>query len=201
LPVNANNIFFLILSLYFYYWIGNLLEREWGTPKFTLYYLSGMVLSVLTGLIVYFTGGTGIIYGAFYINLSMFFAFAVLYPDLQILLFFVIPVKVKWLAWLDAALFAVNILSAAFQLDLLGALLPVVAPMRIPSAPSSSSPPPSSRKKRPGSRAITTSALSAAGRTRSIPTSSSDTVPAARATTASARTTFLITSISPLDSG
>ncbi len=127
LPVNAGNVFFFILSLYFYYWIGNLLEREWGTPKFTLYYLSGMVLSVLTGFIVYFTGGTGIIYGASYINLSMFFAFAVLYPDLQLLLFFIIPVKVKWLAWVDAALFAVSIVSSALQLNLLGALLPLVA--------------------------------------------------------------------------
>ena len=126
MPGNSS-IFVLLLSLYFYYWIGSLLEREWGTPKFNLYYLAGMLLSVLTGFIVYFTGGSGVVWSAGYINMSMFFAFAALYPDMQVLLFFVVPVKVKWLAWLDAGLFAVDILSAAFRLDLIGALLPLVA--------------------------------------------------------------------------
>lgn len=120
-------LFSLAISLYFYFWIGSMLEREWGTPKFTLYYLSGMVLTILTGFIVYLSGGNGSVVGANYINLSMFFAFAALYPDMQVLLFFIIPVKVKWLAWLDAALFAVDILGSAFRLDLIGALLPVVA--------------------------------------------------------------------------
>lgn len=124
---DSSNLFNLAISLYFYFWIGSMLEREWGTPKFTLYYLSGMVLTILTGFIVYLTGGNGSVWGAYYINMSMFFAFAALYPDMQVLLFFIIPIKVKWLAWLDAALFAVNILGSAFQLNLIGALLPVVA--------------------------------------------------------------------------
>lgn len=127
MPANANNPFLLILSLYFYYWIGGLLEREWGVPKFNLYYLAGMLLSILTGFIVYFTGGSGVVWSAAYVNMSMFFAFAALYPDMQVLLFFVIPVKVKWLAWLDGALFAVEILRSALQLNLIGALLPLVA--------------------------------------------------------------------------
>ena len=62
-----------------------------------------------------------------YINLSMFFAFATLYPDLQFLLFFIIPVKAKWLAWFDAAWFALSVLRYLFQGHLLLALIPVVA--------------------------------------------------------------------------
>ena len=57
----------------------------------------------------------------------MFFAFAVLYPDTQFLLFFFIPVKVKWLAWFDAAYFALQVLLSLLQGSLLGALLPVIA--------------------------------------------------------------------------
>ena len=91
--------FALLISLYFYYWIGSTLERQWGTAKFNLYYISGALLTVLgvvlasliTGNPYLTAAGTG------YVNLSMFFAFATLYPNLQFLLFFIIPVKAKLL--------------------------------------------------------------------------------------------------------
>ena len=57
----------------------------------------------------------------------MFFAFAVLYPDTRFLIFFLIPVKVKWLAWIDAAYFAFQVLLSLLGGDILGALLPVIA--------------------------------------------------------------------------
>ena len=102
----------LLISLYFYYWIGTTLERQWGTAKFNLYYLSGMLLTVLgvvlasliTGNYYLTAAGTG------YVNLSMFFAFAFLFPDTTVLLFFILPIKMKWLAYLDAALFAFDII-------------------------------------------------------------------------------------------
>ncbi len=117
----------LMLFLYLYYMIGTTLEREWGTAKFSLYYISGVVLTVVTGAVIGLLAGTAHIAGAHYINLSMFFAFAVLYPDTQFLLFFFIPVKVKWLAWFDAAYFALQVLLSLLQGSLLGALLPVIA--------------------------------------------------------------------------
>ncbi len=52
---------------------------------------------------------------ATYLDLSLFLAFATLYPNLQFLLFFIIPVKAKWLAWLDAALLAFNFISYLAQ--------------------------------------------------------------------------------------
>ena len=61
-----------------------------------------------------------------YINMSMFFAFAMLYPD-AIVLLLIIPVKIKYLAWFFAALFAVDILISLFSLSLSGVLLPIVA--------------------------------------------------------------------------
>ncbi len=113
-------IFFLALSLYFYYFIGSVLEREWGTTKFTLFYFIGVLFNIAVGFVV---GGASM----HYVNLSMFFAFATLYPDMQFLLFFVIPVKVKWLAVLDAVLFALDMAEMALAGEYLLVLLPVVA--------------------------------------------------------------------------
>ncbi len=62
-----------------------------------------------------------------YVNLSMFFAFATLYPEMQFLVFFIVPVKVKWLAWLDAALFVLDMAEMALAGAWLLMLLPVVA--------------------------------------------------------------------------
>jgi membrane associated rhomboid family serine protease len=119
IPLNSN-LFFLAISCYFYYFIGNMLEREWGNGKFTMFYLIGVVMNIIVGLIF----GTAIMYFA---NLSLLFAFATLYPNLQILLFFIIPIKVKWIAWFDAAFFVWTIISSLIQHDFVYALLPVVA--------------------------------------------------------------------------
>lgn len=127
-PLNTN-LFFLAISLYFYYFIGSVLEREWGTAKFTLYYLSGTVLTLLSAVAASLITGNFnyTIYGTNYINLSMFFAFAMLYPDMQVLLFFLIPVKVKWLAWLDGALFAAGIVGSVITGSVIGWLTPIIA--------------------------------------------------------------------------
>ena len=121
--------FALLISLYFYYWIGSTLERQWGTAKFNLYYISGTLLTVLgvvlasliTGNPYLTAAGTG------YVNLSMFFAFAFLFPDTTVLLFFILPVKMKWLAYLDGALFAFDIIKAIGAHNWAGAVLPIVA--------------------------------------------------------------------------
>ena len=117
----------LLISLYFYYWMGNMLENYWGTPKFTIYYLSGIVLTVLASFLAHFLGGGGEISGLHYVNMSMFLAYATLYPDARVYLFYLIPVRIKWLAWLDLAYFAVGVLSSIGYGDWGGALAPVVA--------------------------------------------------------------------------
>lgn len=119
--------FNLILSLYFTYFIGTMLEREWGTPKFNLYYFSGVILTILTGIISHYAFGFSTILGTYYVGMSMFLAFAALYPDAQLMLLYIIPVKAKWLALADVALFAVDIIAALLRGSFLNALLPVVA--------------------------------------------------------------------------
>jgi hypothetical protein len=124
---SQGDVLWLALFLYLYYMIGTTLEREWGTAKFNLYYFSGVALTLFVGILAGLVFRTNIyITGAEYVNMSMFFAFAMLYPDIQFLLFFFIPVKVKWLAWIDAAIFAIAVVSNLFTNPLF-ALLPVVA--------------------------------------------------------------------------
>ena len=121
----TNSIIWLAIALYFYYFIGNTLEREWGPGKFTIYYLCGMLFNILYGTLIWLITGANMGLDASYINLSMFFAFATLFPDTVVLLFFIIPVKVKWLAYVDAAFFFIIMLIniASFPLN----LLPLVA--------------------------------------------------------------------------
>ena len=120
----------LVLSLFFYYQIGNTLERQWGSGKFTIYYLSGVVLTVLASFLAYALGGSGLIAGLHYVNLSLYLAYAMLYPEAYINLFFLvffIPVKIKWLAVADLLYFAFDFLYSVGQRDWGGALAPVVA--------------------------------------------------------------------------
>ena len=119
--------FQLILSLYFIYFIGTMLEREWGTPRFNLYYLSGVVLTILAAVISHYAFGYSSVLGTYYVGMSMFLAFAALYPDAQLLLMYIIPIKAKWLALADLALFGVDIVKALLRGNYLSALLPVAA--------------------------------------------------------------------------
>ena len=112
-----------LIAIYFYYWIGSTLEQYWGSPQFTIYFFTGLILTVLYGFLIYFITGIRIQLTAEYVYLSMFFSFATLFPDMQVLLFFIIPVKMKWLAILDAAFFVYGILTTRFPVN----LLPVVA--------------------------------------------------------------------------
>ena len=84
----------LILSLYFYWLIGNALENTWGSFKFDLFYLVGVIGAIVSGFITGYATGD-------YLHLSLFLAFALLYPDYQLLLFYFLPIKVKWLALID----------------------------------------------------------------------------------------------------
>lgn len=116
----SGNVISLALSLYFYYFIGVTLEREWGTAKFNLFYLIGVLFNIAVGFVADYATMS-------YVNMSMFFAFATLYPDMQFYLFFFLPVKAKWLGWLDAAWFLVEILQMGVEGHYLRMLLPVVA--------------------------------------------------------------------------
>ena len=112
-----------ILVFYFYYWIDNALEQQWGTGQFTIYFFTGVVLTVLYGFLIYFLLGMPISLDSTYIYLSMFFSFAVLFPDMQVLFMFLIPMKMKYLALVDLAFFLYAVFTTQFPMN----LLPLIA--------------------------------------------------------------------------
>lgn len=110
---------FLISLLFFFFQVqlfllfGRSLEQAWGTFRFNMYFFSGYLLNIIAALILYLSPLHATQYdsGFQYIYWSMFFAFALLNPNMEFLIYMVLPIKVKWLAILDAALMAYQIFN------------------------------------------------------------------------------------------
>lgn len=100
---STTNLLGLVLMLYLYYLIGHTLENEWGDFKFNVYYLCGILGAILAAVLT----GYGI---NAYLNISLFLAFATIYPEHQLLLFFVIPVKMKYLAFMAGVYYLLMLL-------------------------------------------------------------------------------------------
>ena len=94
---------FMILSCYFYWMIGSELERAWGGFRFNLFYFVGVLGTIIGGLITGFAS-------CHFLNLSLFLAYAAIFPDTRFMLFFIIPVKAKYIAYVDAAFLAIQFL-------------------------------------------------------------------------------------------
>ena len=88
----TGSLIFIFISLYFYYFLGTSLENHWGGARFNIYYGIGILGNILGGFL------TGVATNS-YLNTSLLLAFAVLYPEMEFTLFFILPVKVKWIGW------------------------------------------------------------------------------------------------------
>jgi membrane associated rhomboid family serine protease len=91
----STSLIFVFFALYFFYMMGTALEGHWGTFRYNLFLLIGYLITVAVSFLVPYGTGTNIFLGA-----SVFLAFAHLYPEFVIYIFFVLPVKIKWLALL-----------------------------------------------------------------------------------------------------
>lgn len=115
IPPPTSNIFFTVITLYFYYSIGNTLERTWGTFRYNLYIFTGILTSIIGAFLLYFIAGGGQIclYGSFstyYISMSIMLAFAATYPNMQVLLMMIIPLKMKYLGIVYVVMLGVEML-------------------------------------------------------------------------------------------
>ena len=97
---------FVVFMFLFYYWIGQTLERYWGTFRYNLYMFSGWFFMTVGAIVIYFVSGGKISLSmdTYYINMTSFLAFATLFPDTQVMLMMLIPIKMKWLAIADLVL-------------------------------------------------------------------------------------------------
>ena len=113
IPPTTNPISLLFLVL-LYYSLGTALERTWGTFRYNVYIFSGILFTVIAVFILY--GVFFALYGTEvplssiglvstnYITMSIFLAFAAIYPDMEVLLYFVLPIKMKWMALVYAVM-------------------------------------------------------------------------------------------------
>lgn len=127
-PPSSFDIFTIIMLL-FYFNLGTSLERTWGTWQYNVYIFTGIFLTVIGSFLCmglyYLILGDAITpqnaslifamgawqFSTYYINMSIFLAFAATFPDVQVLLMFVIPVKVKWLGVVYAVFLLVDLIQ------------------------------------------------------------------------------------------
>lgn len=115
IPPSSGGIFFTLIMLYFYCSIGTTLERTWGTYRYNVYIFGGMLFTIAGSFLlmgycylfqaqtiaantpeIFFTA-VSTVFSTYYINMSIFLGFAATFPDAQVLLMFIIPIKIKWL--------------------------------------------------------------------------------------------------------
>src|SRR3954463_12802653 len=107
----------VLIALWFLWFIGDGLERAWGPFRLTLYFLVGMIGTTVAAVLSNSQFSNQMLFT------TLFFAFAHFYPDEIIYVFFILPLKIKWLAWIYAAIllygFAMN--SMSYRLAMLAA--------------------------------------------------------------------------------
>ena len=129
IPPPTSNLFFTLIMLYFYYSLGTTLERTWGTYRYNLYLFSGMLFTIvgsflLMGYCYLFPTADMVQYGprvlfsivaplfsTYYVNMSIFLAFAATFPETQVLLMFIIPIRVKVLGIIYGILLLVEFIQ------------------------------------------------------------------------------------------
>jgi len=113
----SNNMLFVAIGLLCYYSLGRTMENIWGTLRFNLFYLTGLLLMDVYCLI--FDGWADVSY----LNMSLFLGYATLYPNAQFLFLFIIPVRAWIFAVIDIAIVLIDLFIYPFPYN----LFPVVA--------------------------------------------------------------------------
>ncbi len=91
----ATNMLFIFFALYLFYLMGAALENHWGAFRYNVFLLTGYLLTVGVSFLTPYSPATNVFLGG-----SVFLAFAFLFPEFQLYIFFILPVRIKWLALL-----------------------------------------------------------------------------------------------------
>lgn len=117
------------IGLFFYYFCGRVIESSWGSLRLNLYYLTGVVLADAAAMFICAYSGLRVAATTSYLNLSLFLAVATLQPELGVRIWFVLPVKMKWIAWFELGYTAYQIVALMLRFGFLTFvwILPVFA--------------------------------------------------------------------------
>ncbi len=131
IPPDSSNLFFVLLMLYFYYSLGTSLERTWGTYRYNVYIFSGMLFTIIGSFLMMgycymvrpadmvsygpsvFFSAVSPLFSTYYVNMSIFLAFAATFPEVQVLLMFIIPIKVKVLGIIYGVMLIANFIQGS----------------------------------------------------------------------------------------
>ena len=89
----SSGIFFNLIAMFLYYSLGTTLERVWGTFRFNLYFFSGILFHIIAAFVIYFLMGVSVPLTPFYLNNSLFLAFAATFPQMQFYLYGLLPIR------------------------------------------------------------------------------------------------------------
>ena len=98
----------LVLNMLMLWMFGSVIESRWGSKRFLFYYLFTGIGAGICSVIFAFNSQSPIV-GASGAIFGLLVAFAVLFPDSVILLFFIFPMKMKYAAMVLAG---INLLGA-----------------------------------------------------------------------------------------
>ncbi len=112
LTYRIDNLLLMAVSLFVYHSLGQAMEHIWGTLRFNLFYLTGVLMMDVYCMIF---GGTA---SVTYLNLSLFLSYATLFPEAQFLLFFIIPIKARFFALFDLAIVVLDLITYPFPYNL-----------------------------------------------------------------------------------
>ena len=105
----SSSVLFIILQLLFYNFLGNMLQSHWGRVRFNLFYFTGVICNIIAGFITGYAT-------SYYLNLSLFLAVAILYPEMQINVYGILPIRMKWLALVDLLLLLPGLLTGTWAM-------------------------------------------------------------------------------------
>ncbi|WP_090526268.1 hypothetical protein [Pseudobutyrivibrio sp. UC1225] len=129
IPPDTSFIWAIIMFM-LYYQLGSSLENTWGSFRFNVYIFGGMLFTIIGAFITYAIYGPTVPIGQFistyYINLSIFLAFSTCFPDMQVMLYFIIPVKMKWMSIFYLVIVGYSIVSYLMA-GYLFAAMPIIA--------------------------------------------------------------------------
>ena len=101
----STSFLWMIVALFVYYSLGMTLERVWGTFKYNFFYFTGVILLVLSAILIYLVTGYSVQLYPTYMTFSIFLAYALTFPETTFLLYYIIPIKAKWLAIAEVVLY------------------------------------------------------------------------------------------------
>lgn len=134
-PFAGSSILMAFLGIYIYYNFASIVERMMGSFDFNVYFFGSFLIGELGSILYYILSGIDLPYLPIYTQFAVFMAFAILYPDTSVLLMFILPIKTKYLALAELAIYLYNFVlgdsySRVFgmlytRINIIAALIPV----------------------------------------------------------------------------